>query len=174
MEALGRLFALKTSLLNDMHFDYVFFDTSPGLQYSAINAIVGADIVLVVMSTDKSDVEGTRRMMRDLYELFEKKTGIIINKIPFGYFSAKNQNASIKLATHELPIVGVVPCSCDILAAEGKCLFASEKPNHPFTKTLQEIATNLTVMMSYSERAVPKPLKLEKCPSNYISSLFYA
>jgi MinD-like ATPase involved in chromosome partitioning or flagellar assembly len=53
MEALGRLFALKTSLLNAMHFDYVFFDTSPGLQYSAINAIVSADIVLVVMSPDK-------------------------------------------------------------------------------------------------------------------------
>ena len=120
MEALGRLFALKTSLLNDMHLDYVFFDTSPGLQYSAINAIVSADIVLVVMSQDKSDVEGTQRMIHDLYELFEKKTGIIINKIPFERFSAKTQKKnSIKLATHQLPIVGAVPCSCDILAAGG-------------------------------------------------------
>jgi MinD-like ATPase involved in chromosome partitioning or flagellar assembly len=174
MAALGRLFALRTSLLNDMHLDYVFFDTSPGLQYSAINAIVSADIVLVVMSQDKSDVEGTRRMMHDLYELFEKKTGIIINKIPFEYFSAKAQNASIKLATQQLPIVGVVPCSCDILAAEGKCLFASEKPNHPFTKTLREIATNLVVMTEYTSRAKPKPLKPEKDPSNQVSALFYA
>jgi MinD-like ATPase involved in chromosome partitioning or flagellar assembly len=175
MEALGRLFSLKTSLLKDMHFDYVFFDTSPGLQYSAINAIVSADIVLVVMSTDKSDVEETQRMMHDLYELFEKKTGIIINKIPFGYLSEKTQkNNSANLAAHQLPIVGVVPCSCDVLAAEGKCLFASEKPNHPFTKTLQEIATNLAVMTSYSARVAPKPLKIEKCPSNYVSSLFHA
>jgi len=120
MEALGRLFSLRTSLLNDMHLDYVFFDTSPGLQYSAINAIVSADIVLVVMSQDKSDIEGTRRMMRDLYELFEKKTGIILNKIPFEHLSAVTQkNNSIKLATHQLPIVGAVPCSCDILAAGG-------------------------------------------------------
>jgi MinD-like ATPase involved in chromosome partitioning or flagellar assembly len=175
MAALGRLFALKTSLLNDMHLDYVFFDTSPGLQYSAINAIVSADIVLVVMSQDKSDVEGTRRMIHDLYELFEKKTGIIINKIPFEYFSAKAQkNNSIKLATHQLPIVGVVPCSCDILAAGGKCLFASEKPNHPFTKTLREIATNLAVITGYPSRVKPKPLKPEKDPSNYVSALFYA
>jgi MinD-like ATPase involved in chromosome partitioning or flagellar assembly len=167
MEALGRLFALKTSLLNDMHLDYVFFDTSPGLQYSAINAIVSADIVLVVMSQDKSDFEGTQRMMRDLYELFEKKTGIIINKIPFEYFSAENQNKSIKLATHHLPIVGTVPCSCDILAAGGNCLFASEKPDHPFTKKLREIATNLAVMLRYSKRATPQPMKPEKCPSDY-------
>jgi hypothetical protein len=50
---------------------------------------------------------------------FEKKTGIITNKIPFEYFSAENPNNSITLATHQLPIVGVVPCFCDILAAGG-------------------------------------------------------
>jgi hypothetical protein len=106
-------------------------------------------------------------MIRDLYELFEKKTGIILSKIPVEYFSAENQNKSIKLATLQLPIVGVVPCSCDILAAGGKCLFASEKPDHPFTKTLQEIATNLAVMLRYSERTTPKPMKPEKGPSDY-------
>jgi MinD-like ATPase involved in chromosome partitioning or flagellar assembly len=156
MEALGRLFALRTSLLNGMRFDYVFFDTSPGLQYSSINAIVSADIVLVVLSQDKSDVEGTRRMMRDLYELFEKKTGIILNKIPLEHLGVAQKNDSIKLATNQLPIVGAVPCSCDILAAGGKCLFASEKPEHPFTKTLEEIAANLAVLSSYSVRAAPK------------------
>jgi len=57
-----------------MHFDYVILDTSPGLQYSSINAIVSADVVLVVTSVDKSDVEGTQRMIHGLYELFEKKT----------------------------------------------------------------------------------------------------
>ena len=59
MEALGRLLSLKNSLTNDMNFDYVICDSSPGLQYSSINAIVAADNVLVVTSTDKSDVEGT-------------------------------------------------------------------------------------------------------------------
>ena len=114
------------------------------------------------MSTDRSDVEGTQRMIRDLYELFEKKTGIIINKVPFESFSGLLQKGnSIKLATYQLPIIGVLPCSCDILAAGGKCLFASEKPNHPFTKTLKKIAANLA-MTSYSAHASPKPLKTEK------------
>jgi len=169
MEALARLFSLKTSLLNEMRFDYVFFDTSPGLQYSSINAIVSADIVLVVTSTDKSDVEGIQRMIHDLYELFEKKTGIIMNKVPLEL----QENNTIKLETHNLPVVGVVPCSCDILDAGGNCLFASEKPNHPFTKTLQEIASTLTVMRSYSTRLTPKLLKLEKCHSDYASAFFH-
>lgn len=164
MEALGRLFSLKTTLVNDRHFDYVFFDTSPGLQYSSINAIVTADVVLVVMSLDKSDVEGTQRMIRDLYELFEKKTGIIINKISNERLAEVTQiNNSIKLATQPLPIVGTVPCSCDILAAGGKCLFASEKPNHLFTKTLREIAANVAAMKSYFPHGASNPLKLEQC-----------
>ena len=34
MRALGRLLALRESLILDQGFDYLFFDTSPGLQYS--------------------------------------------------------------------------------------------------------------------------------------------
>jgi MinD-like ATPase involved in chromosome partitioning or flagellar assembly len=172
MEALGRLFSLKTALLNDRHFDYVFFDTSPGLQYSSINAIVTADVVLVVMSTDKSDVEGTQRMIHDLYELFKKKTGVIINKTLFEPSSAVNwKNSSVKPVALQLPIIGGVPCSCDILAAGGKCLFASEKPEHPFTKTLREIAANLVLARCFVQ-ATEKFLKL-KC-SSALPSLFYA
>src|SRR3989337_3415355 len=153
IEALGRLFSLKATLLNDMHLDYVFFDASPGLNYSSINAIVCAHIVLVVTSTDKSDVEGTRRMIHDLYELFDKKTRIIINRVQSEYISSKTYNDnSIKLETHQLPIVGVVPCSCDVLGAGGECLFASEKPNHPFTKKLQEIAVNLERLWGTDEK----------------------
>jgi cellulose biosynthesis protein BcsQ len=74
MEALGRLLSLKEHLLNDLNFDYVICDSSPGLQYSSINAIVAADVVLVVTSIDRSDVEGTQRMIHDLYDLYEKKT----------------------------------------------------------------------------------------------------
>ena len=73
MKALGRLLSLKNSLLKDMDFDYVIFDSSPGLQYSSINAIVVADMVLVVTSIDKSDLEGTQRMIHDLYKLYEKR-----------------------------------------------------------------------------------------------------
>jgi len=66
MEAFGRLLSLKNSLLNNMGFDYVILDTNPGLQYSSINTIVVADLVLVVTSIDKSDVDGTQRMINDL------------------------------------------------------------------------------------------------------------
>ena len=53
MRALGRLLALKETLLVDQKFDYLFLDTSPGLQYSSINAIVAADFVIVATTADR-------------------------------------------------------------------------------------------------------------------------
>ena len=120
LKALGRLLSLKDSL-TDLDFDYVIFDSSPGLQYSSINTIVAADMVLVVTSIDKSDVEGTQRMIHDLYDLYEKKTGIIVNKVPQTILSGKTH---LKLDTHQLPIVDLVPCSCDVLQSGGEYLFA--------------------------------------------------
>mgnify|MGYP003931497865 CR=1 FL=1 len=140
MKALARLLALKDSLIKDMDFDYVIVDSSPGLQYSSINAIVAADMVLVVTSIDRSDVEGTQRMIHDLYDLYEKKTGIIVNKVPQTTLSEK---IPIKLDTHKLPIVDLIPCSCDILRSGGEYLFAFEKKEHPFTQILRKIATNI-------------------------------
>ena len=81
IEALGRLLSLRNSLIKEKRFEYMFFDTSPGLQNSSINAIVASDAVLIVSSTDRSDVEGTRRMIRDFYEIFQKKTALIVNKV---------------------------------------------------------------------------------------------
>jgi septum site-determining protein MinD len=146
MRALGRLLSLKNTLLNDMHLDYLIFDTSPGLQYSSINAIVSADVVLVVTSLDKSDIKGTQRMTHELYDLFEKKTGILLNKVPAEMLSSESQKKSLfeRLNNlHSLPILGIIPCFCDILRAGGTQIFAEEKPDHPFTKTLEKIATKI-------------------------------
>ena len=140
MKALGMLLSLKEHLLKEMNFDYVICDSSPGLQYSSINAIVAADVVLVVTSIDKSDVDGTQRMIHDLYDLYEKKTGIVVNKVPETILSGKTH---LKLDTHQLPLVSLVPCSCDVLQSGGEYLFAFEKTEHPVTQSLREIAAKI-------------------------------
>ncbi|MGQ9460661.1 MAG: MinD/ParA family ATP-binding protein [Candidatus Bathyarchaeaceae archaeon] len=146
MRALGRLLSLKTSLLNDMHIDSVIFDTSPGLQYSSINAIVSADIVLVVTSLDTSDIQGTQRMTRELYDLFEKKTGILMNKVPVEILTSRKEKEKFYKhfnSIHKLPILAAIPCFCDVLRAGGTYIFTEEKPEHPFTKTLDKLATKI-------------------------------
>jgi septum site-determining protein MinD len=145
MRALGRLLALRNSLLNDKGFDYLIFDTSPGLQYSSINGIVTADVVIVATTFDRSDVEGTRRMLRELYDLFEKKTEVVLNKV-FNAVSAKSGQDKVQMMVkdvYQTPLLGVIPCFCDISKAEGDIIFIQEKPEHPFTKMLDEIANKL-------------------------------
>jgi septum site-determining protein MinD len=141
MRALGRLLSLRNTLLNEQKFDYLIFDTSPGLQYSSINAIVTADFVVVATTGDRSDVNGTKRMLAELYNLFEKKTGLVINKV----LDTASKSKSVEMAkkvreTYHVPLLGMVPCFCEILRAEGNYIFPQDKPDHPFTKILAEMA----------------------------------
>jgi MinD-like ATPase involved in chromosome partitioning or flagellar assembly len=144
MHALGRLLALRNTLLNDKEFDYLVFDTSPGLQYSSINAIVTADFVVVATTGDRSDVDGTRRMLQELYNLFEKKTGLVMNKVldPTSKSRKDEMDKRVK-NVYQVPMLGLVPCFCEILRAEGNLIFVQDKPNHPFTKILDEMAKKI-------------------------------
>lgn len=147
MRALGRLLSLRTSMLDNEEFDYIVFDTSPGLQYSSINAIVAADLVLVATTFDRSDVDGTRRMLKELYDLFEKKTEIVLNKVLDGSVKTGRDEVRNRLKdTYQVPLLGVVPCFCDVLKAEGGLVFAQDKPDHPFTKILEEMANKIENM----------------------------
>jgi MinD-like ATPase involved in chromosome partitioning or flagellar assembly len=144
MRALGRLLALKETLLKGKKFDYLFFDTSPGLQYSSINAIVAADFVVVATTGDRSDVDGTKRMLAELYNLFEKKTGLVLNKVLDASATAKKTEMQNKIkADYQVPMLGMVPCFCEILRAEGNLIFVQDKPDHPFTKILAEMARKI-------------------------------
>lgn len=147
MRALGRLLALRNSLLSEKSFDYVVMDTSPGLQYSSINAIVSADLVIVATTHDKSDVDGTRRMLRELYDLFEKKTEIILNKVLDGSTSTGKEPMQTKVKdTYHAPLLGAIPCFCDVLRAQGNIIFVEEKPGHPFTRILDGMANQIDAM----------------------------
>jgi MinD-like ATPase involved in chromosome partitioning or flagellar assembly len=144
MRALGRLLALRETLLGDKKFDYLVFDTSPGLQYSSINAIVAADFVVVATTGDRSDVDGTKRMLAELYSLFEKKTGLVLNKVLDPSATSRKMEIQNKIkAEYQVPMLGMVPCFCEILRAEGGLIFVQDKPDHPFTRILAEMTRKI-------------------------------
>src|SRR3990170_7129205 len=97
VRALRKLMSLKDASLDEKGFDYLIFDTSPGVQYSSMNSIMIADFVVVVTTGDRSDVDGTRRMVRELYNLFEKKTGLVLNKVLDAASLSKRQEMDKKV-----------------------------------------------------------------------------
>jgi len=145
MRALARLLHLRNELLNELGFDYLIFDTSPGLQYSSINAIVAADVVIVATTFDSSDVEGTKRMLHGLYDLFEKKTEILLNKVMYAEaFNVKRDRLyRMVKSIYQAPLLEAIPCFCDISKAEGKIIFVQDNPDHLFAKIMEEIAVKI-------------------------------
>ena len=142
MQALARLLSLRTSLFDGLGFDHVIFDTSPGLQYSSINAVVAADIALVVTTLDESDMEGTLQMLHDLYEHFEKKTAVLLNKVPSGLPPSESmKRLQSGFGSLKLIFNSSIACSCDIPLSENPCFYACEKQSHPFSRTMQKIAS---------------------------------
>ncbi|MDR0461172.1 MAG: ParA family protein [Nitrososphaerota archaeon] len=146
--AFDRVLALRKNLIKEQKFDYIIFDTSPGLQYSSMNAIVAADFVIITTTNDCSDVNGTKRMISDFYDMFENKTGIVLNKVlqapnkTNGKTTTVTTNQIVK-ETYKVPLLGVLPCYCDVKETEGKCLFPQDKPDHLFTKIIAEMATKI-------------------------------
>jgi len=147
MEALKKLLTLRSDL-EDQKVNFVIYDTSPGILYSSINAVMSSDVSVIVLTPDDLDIKGTQRMISDIYDAFEKKTFILINKASPDRTSLdaelpKGMSRQIENALNK-PIIGEIPCFCDILEASRSFIFALNKPEHPFTRNLEAIAQKLS------------------------------
>jgi septum site-determining protein MinD len=146
VKALSKTLAGKKEILRDKQVDYLIYDTSPGAQYSSINALAGADLVSLVMKADEFDLEGTKELAKGVYEALGRKSGIILNKIPLEQVAAaggKEKFGKSIEADVGLPLVGMIPCMCELMAYGGKSIYAIDKPDHTFTRSVAEIAEAL-------------------------------
>jgi len=146
MHALRRVIAMKQELVDKFGVDIIIIDTSPGIQYSSVNAVVSADVSVIVSTMDLLDLEGVQRMTNDLYDPFEKKTVIIVNKaIPYEFVSDQRKGALLARIKGKFtqPLMAVIPCYCDLLLASRVSLFVLDKPDHPFSQALKEVARRL-------------------------------
>jgi septum site-determining protein MinD len=145
--AVKRLFSLRSELFGDMGIDCCIFDTSPGVQYASINAVVSSDISVVVATPDSLELKGLQNMLTELYDAFAKRTVILINKVfPETRVWLSEQQKNLisqmeKLLGH--PVIGAIPCYCDVLQAKRTSLLAVDKPHHPFIRKLEEVAEKL-------------------------------
>jgi len=145
--AVKRLFSLRSKLLRDLNLDYCIFDTSPGVQYTSINAVVASDISVIVATLDSLDLKGVENMLVELYDAFTKRTVILINKVfpETKVWSIERQKDLIDQMERVLkkPVIGVIPCYCDVLQAKRTSLLAVDMPHHSFLRNLGEVAETL-------------------------------
>jgi len=149
VRALSKTLAGKKEIFEQKKVDYLIYDTSPGAQYSSINALAGADLISLVMKADEFDLEGTKELSKGVYQALGRKSGIILNKIPMEQIAAAGGQEKFERQIEsdmDLPLVGMIPCMCELMAYGGKIIYSIEKPDHTFSKSINEIAETLKKM----------------------------
>ncbi len=146
MGALHKTLSSKKVMYEDFKVNYLIFDTSPGLHYSSINALASSDLIALVMKMDEFDVEGTKELIRGIYDVLGRKTGILLNRVPVELISSKNEESHLAKQiedTFKLPILGIIGCYCDLLLFGSKSIYAQERPDHQFVHILVQVAKKL-------------------------------
>jgi septum site-determining protein MinD len=146
IKALQRLLAARAQILEKDRIDYLIMDTSPGIAYSSLNAIVASDLVVLVSTLDESDIDGTQRMIQDTYTSLEKKSVILLNKVLIELLSTetKKENLFKEIGTeYGVPLLELIPCYCDVLGASRTSILTLDKPDHPFTKLMERISERI-------------------------------
>jgi MinD superfamily P-loop ATPase len=77
--------------------DYIIIDTSPGIRYWSINALGVADTLFLTLKMGSLDINGTKKMARDIYGSFSKfgsKSYVVLNRMA-GYCSPPQMTVNV-------------------------------------------------------------------------------
>jgi chromosome partitioning protein len=84
IELVRRLILLREEIMLKYDADYFIIDTSPGIRYWSINALGIADTLLLTLKMGSLDINGTKKMARDIYSSFSKfgsKSYLVLNRM---------------------------------------------------------------------------------------------
>jgi chromosome partitioning protein len=87
-----RFVLLREMLLSEYQVDYIIIDTSSGIRYWSINALVIADALLLTLKMADLDIVGTRELVAEIYGSFTKfgtKSFLLCNNVS-GYCLPRN------------------------------------------------------------------------------------
>ena len=92
-----RLILLREEIIMNYDADYIIIDTSPGIRYWSINALGIADTLFLTLKMGSLDIDGTKKMARDIYSSFSKfgtKSHLVLNRMS-GYCTPSQMTANV-------------------------------------------------------------------------------
>ena len=135
--------------MKKLSIDYIVIDTSAGLSYTSINAVTVADLVLLLSTWDKADVTGTQGMVKEIYDMLDRRSIVIMNKIPEQLIideATKNRLIDQFSSTLKLPVIDLLPCYCEVLRQERSTIMSLERPKHSYSQRLSKVAKHIENM----------------------------
>lgn len=133
-------------LLNDglqqlaqrLKLDYLFIDTHPGVNEETLLSIAISDLLLLVMRPDNQDFQGTAVTAELARRLEVKKMLLLVNKVP-----PSMDRVALRQKVEELykaEVAGLLPLNEEIVNVASSAIFTNRFPDHPFTRSLQQVA----------------------------------
>ncbi len=145
-QALQRILKMKREMLIQKGIDVLIFDTSPGINYSALNVLSVSDAIILVSRTDENDVEGTRQLVLGTYSQMAKFGTfplLVINRAIVGTDQEVIKVGKAFSTEFDIPIIGVVGCYCEIAAEGGRSVQIIKREAHGFTASIKEIVSQI-------------------------------
>ena len=98
-EIIRRFINLRERLVSEYDADYIILDTSPGMRFWSINTLAIADVLLLTLKSGELDIEGTRKVVDEIYTNFTKfgsKAFLLCNRVA-GYCVPHTKEQNIAL-----------------------------------------------------------------------------
>lgn len=129
------------ALINGLNLDVLVIDTHPGLNEETLLSIAVSDDLLIILRPDKQDFQGTSVTVEVARKLDVPNMLLMINKVPQSF----DIEAVISQAeqTYHCEVAAVLPHSEEMMALASSGIFALKYPEHPITKSLEQLAERL-------------------------------
>ena len=136
--------------------DILIVDTPAGIGKETLFATAVCDYLLVVLTLDQREVQGSSLMIDLARKLMVPQVGVVVNKAPVGY---SRQSVRRQIAEgYGCEVAAILPYADEIAALESRSLFACRYPDHPATWTLRQLADALrtTTQQARAQQVEPQ------------------
>lgn len=153
-----KLVFLREQIITKLDTDFIIIDTSPGIRHWSINALSIADKLILTMKMDDLDIEGTKKLLFEIYTTFVRFGAIsyiLLNRVSGYCIPCANIDSDMeKKQDHRIVLEELhketgansltpLPCYCDIQFSPREFLTVINNPNHPFSLKLKKIINEM-------------------------------
>ena len=126
------------NLIQHLKLDYLFIDTHPGINEETLLSVILSDVLLVILRPDKQDYQGTAVTVDVARKLEVPKMLLIVNKA----LSSLNQQTLQQQIqnSYKVPVAGILPVCEEMFHLASSDIFCLRYPEHPWTKTVEQIS----------------------------------
>jgi len=129
------------NLLSDLHLDYLFIDTHPGVNEETLLSIAISDVLLLVMRPDSQDFQGTAVTAELARRLGIPEMLMVVNKVPPGMDTVQLREKVE--SSYQAEVAALLPMNYEIVRLASSGIFVNRYPDHPMTLALQQVAARI-------------------------------